>query len=142
MHTIAANAYIAYRSVRGRLQDTALPHELDALCALIMRFLWVNGASCAAETIRIEFGLPRSTLSSAMRRLEKAGYIRRDQNVIDGRYVNVTLTPSGRRISPIVSELVGDLEDDIRGATRPGELRAFDEVTTMLAVLAAEAAEP
>jgi DNA-binding MarR family transcriptional regulator len=141
MHTIAANAYIAYRSVRGRLQDTALPHELDALCALIMRFLWVNGASCAAETIRIEFGLPRSTLSSAMRRLEKAGYIRRDQNVIDGRYVNVTLTPSGRRISPVVSELVGDLEDDIREATRPGELRAFDEVTTMLAVLADESAE-
>jgi DNA-binding MarR family transcriptional regulator len=142
MHTIAANAYIAYRSVRGSLKDMAQPHELDPLCTLIVRFLWINGASCAAETIRIEFGLPRSTLSSALQRLEKTGYVRRHQNVIDGRYVNVTLTQSGRRISPLVTELVDDLEVDIRQATRPGELGGFDKVTTMLAVLADEGAEP
>ena len=93
MHTIAANAYIAYRSVRDRIRDTTWPFEVDPLCALVLRSVWLNGGSCVSEGIRTELGLPRSTMSSALGRLEKGGHIRRHQNIVDRRYVDLTLTP-------------------------------------------------
>jgi DNA-binding MarR family transcriptional regulator len=141
MHTIAANAYIAYRSVRDRIRDTAWPFELDPLCALVMRFVWLNGGSYVSEGIRTEFGLPRSTLSSALGRLERRGHIRRHQNVVDRRYVDVTLTRAGNTTAPLVADLIDALERDVRQATSIEEPRGFDRVTTILAVIAEEGDE-
>lgn len=142
MHTIAANAYIAYRSVRGRLRDMAWPSDLDPLCALVMRFVWLNGGSYVSEGIRAEFGLPRSTLSSALGRLERGGYIRRHQNVVDRRYVNIALTRVGRTVAPLVADLIDDLEREVRQAAEGDEPRGFDRVTTILAVIAQAGDEP
>jgi DNA-binding MarR family transcriptional regulator len=139
MHTVAANAYIAHRAVRDRIRDAVWPFELDPLCALVIRFVWVNGAWLLAEAIRNEFGLPPSTLSSALGRLEKRGHIRRHKNVIDGRYVVVTLTPGGRTIAPSVAEVINDLERSVSAAAGDGEPRGFDRVATILAIIAEEA---
>ncbi|MEX1170894.1 MAG: hypothetical protein WEE50_12205 [Chloroflexota bacterium] len=142
MHTIAANAYIAYRSVRDRIRDTTWPFEVDPLCALVLRSVWLNGGSRVSEGIRTELGLPRSTMSSALGRLEKGGHIRRHQNIVDRRYVDLTLTPAGRRIAPLVADLVDDLDRDVRQAARIDEPLGFDRVTTILAVIAEEGNEP
>ena len=142
MHTIAANSYIAHRAVRDRIRDTAWPFELDPLCALVVRFVWVNGASLAADVIRHEFGLPPSTLSSALGRLEKRGHVRRHRNVVDGRYVVVTLTPGGRTIAPGTAELINDLERNVAAAAGDGETQAFDRVAAILAIIADEADAP
>jgi DNA-binding MarR family transcriptional regulator len=142
MHTIAANAYIAYRSVRGRLRDMAWPPDIDPLCALVVRFVWLNGASYVSEGIRAEFGLPPSTLSSALGRLERGGYIRRYANVVDRRYVNISLTRAGRTIAPLIANLIDDLEREVRGAAGDDEPRGFDGVTTILALIAEMRDEP
>lgn len=135
MHTIAANAYIAYRSLRGRLSGTIWPPELDPLSALVVRLLWLNGSSQVADDIRAEFALPRSTLSSALRRLEARGYIRRHPNAIDGRYVVVTLTGNGRTVAPAVTQLINELERDVNDAAGDDSPRGFDRVATMLAAM-------
>jgi DNA-binding MarR family transcriptional regulator len=135
LHTVAANAYIAYRSLRGRLTDTISPPELDPLCALIVRLVWLNGWSQVADDIRAEFAVPRSTLSSALGRLENRGYIRRHPNPSDGRYVVVTLTQSGRRVAPAVTELINELERDVHDAAGDDAPKGFDRVATMLAAM-------
>lgn len=135
MHTVAANAYIAYRSLRGRLTSTVWPPELDPLCALVVRLVWLNGSSYVADDIRAEFNLPRSTLASALGRLEKRGYIRRHRNVSDGRYVVVTLTRNGRTVAPAVTQLINELERDVRESAGDDAPRGFDRVATMLAAI-------
>lgn len=135
MHTVAANAYIAYRSLRGRLRGTVWPPELDPLSALVVRLVWLNGSSYPADNIRAEYSLPRSTLSSALGRLERRGYIRRQRNVIDARYVMVTLTRSGRTVAPGVADLINELERDVHDAAGGDAQKGFDRVAVLLAAM-------
>lgn len=139
MHTVAANSYIAYRSLRGRLVNTIWPPELDPLCALLVRYIWVNGSSVVVDDIQAQLAIPRSTLSSALRRLESRGHIRRRRNPVDARYVVVSLTRGGRTIAPAVAELIDELERDVRAATGDDAFAGFDRVATMLAAMDEEA---
>ncbi len=135
MHTIAANTYIGYRSLRRRLADTVWPPELDPLSALVVRLLWLNGSSLGADLIRAEFALPASTLSSALRRLEDRGYVRRHPNVVDGRYVVVVLTKSAQRVAPAVAELINELDQDVRAAAGEDAPMGFERIATALAAM-------
>jgi len=135
MHTIAANSYVAYRSLRYRLANTIWPPELDPLSALIVRFLWVNGSSIVVADIRAQLAIPRSTLSSALRRLDTRGYIRRRPNPVDARYVVVALTRAGATIAPAVADVIRTLEHDARDAAGDDAAGGFDRVTTMLAAM-------
>ncbi len=135
VHTVAANTYIAHRSLRGWLAGTIWPPELDPLAALVVRLLWLNGSSLGAQVIRAEFALPASTLSSALRRLEDRGFVRRHPNRIDARYVDVVLTRSGKTIAVAVTELINELDRDVRDATGEDAPVAFERIATALAVM-------
>lgn len=135
VHTVATSTYVAYRSLRGRLAGTLWPPELDPLCALIVRLLWLNGSSLGVDMIRAEFALPPSTLSSALRRLEKQGHVLRRRNSIDGQFVLVALTASGRRIAPAVTDLIGELDRDLEDAAGEEARGALDRIATALAVM-------
>ena len=69
MRTVIDNAYIAYRSMRRRLQGTLWPPELDPLCAILVNNIWLNGSSIGIASLRIRLAIPASTLSTALRRL-------------------------------------------------------------------------
>jgi DNA-binding MarR family transcriptional regulator len=135
MQTVAENAYIAYRSLRGRLANTLWPPELDPLGALLVRRIWLNGSSIPIAYMRMELALPKSTLSTALRRLEDRGYVRRLPNVIDARYVDVVLTMAGQRVAPAVTELITELEVDIHEAAGGNARVGFDRVASMLAAI-------
>jgi DNA-binding MarR family transcriptional regulator len=135
MHTIAANSYVAYRSLRCRLTNTIWPPELDPLCALIVRYVWLNGSSSVVDDIRAQLAIPRSTLSSALGRLETRGYIRRRSNPVDARYVVVSLTRPGRSIAPAVTDVIATMEGDVREAAGETALSGFDRVAAMLATM-------
>jgi DNA-binding MarR family transcriptional regulator len=83
----------------------------------------------------MDLALPKSTLSAALRRLEKRGFARRQQNVIDGRYVDVVLTRAGKRVAPAVTDLVYELEVDVDAAAGGQARLGFDRVATMLAAM-------
>jgi DNA-binding MarR family transcriptional regulator len=139
VQTVADNAYVAYRSLRGRLADTLWPPELDPLAALLLRKIWMNGSSIGIEQLRIDLALPKSTLSTALRRLEDRGYIRRHPNMVDARYVDASLTPPGQRVAPAVTDLVADLEVDVHDAAGGQARYGFDRVAWALAALDEEA---
>ncbi len=139
MQTVADSAYIAYRSLRGRLSDELPPPEIDPLCALLLRKIWMNGSSIGIAHLRIELALPRSTLSTALRRAEDRGFIRRYPNVIDARYVDAALTHAGRLVAATVTDTIAELEVDVHEAAG-GEARfGFSRVAWMLAAMNDEA---
>lgn len=135
MQTVADNAYVAYRSLRGRLTDTLWPPELDPLSALLLRLIWLNGSQIGIAFLRIELALPKSTLSTALRRLEDRGYVRRRPNLIDARYVDVVLTRAGQIVAPAVTDLVYELEVDVHEAVGGNARLGFDRVASMLAAM-------
>jgi DNA-binding MarR family transcriptional regulator len=87
------------------------------------------------DDIRAQLAIPRSTLSSALRRLDTRGYIRRRPNPVDARYVVVALTRAGTTIAPAVAGVISTLEHDVRDAAGDDAAGGFDRVTTMLAAM-------
>ena len=99
----------------------------------------MNGSSIGIEQLRIELAFPKSTLSTALRRLEDRGYMRRYPNMIDARYVDTALTRPGQRVAEAMTDLIGDLEIDVHNA-RSGQARyGFDRVAWALAAMEDEA---
>ena len=135
MQTVADSAYIAYRSLKGRISNELSPPEVDPLCALLLRKIWMNGSSVGIAHLRIELALPRSTLSTALRRLEDQKLIRRYPNFVDARYVDAALTRAGQLVAVSVTDVIGDLEVDVHEAAG-GEARyGFSRVAWMLAAM-------
>jgi DNA-binding MarR family transcriptional regulator len=126
---------VAYRGVRARLAETLNPPELDPLCQILVWTLWREGWPMNMETIRSRLALPPSTLSSALRRLEKKGYTMRFLNPTNGRYRMVKLTPLGIRIAPPVVELIDELERDVEDSAGPDARLGLDRVTWMIAAM-------
>jgi DNA-binding MarR family transcriptional regulator len=141
VHTVADNAYIAYRSLRRRLWRTLWPPELDPLCAVLVRLIWINGSSVGIAHLRAELALPSSTLSSALGRLEDEGLIRRYRNLVDARYVDCRLTRAGSLIAPAVTELIDELEIDVHEAAGGPARGGFDRVASRLAAMDEESAD-
>lgn len=135
MQTIADNAYIAYRSLKGRLDVEITEPELDPLCAILLGKIWTNGSSIGIAHLRTQLALPRSTLSTALRRAEDRGLIRRYPNVIDARFVDAALTRAGRLVAASVVNLIGEMESDVHEAAGGQARYGFGRVAWMLATM-------
>ena len=135
MQTVADSAYIAYRSLRGRITSELSPPEVDPLCAILLRKIWMNGASIGIGHLRVELALPRSTLSTALGRLERQKLIRRYPNMVDARYVEAALTRAGQLVAASVTDVIGDLEVDVHEAAGGPARYGFTRVAWMLATM-------
>ena len=138
MQTVADSAYIAYRSLKGRIGDELPPPKLDPLCALMLRKIWMNGSSIGIAHLRIELALPRSTLSTALHRLEGEGLIRRYPNMVDARFVDAALTRAGQLVAASVTDVIADLEVDVHEVAGGPARYGFTRVAWMLGTMDAE----
>lgn len=62
---------------------------------MVMKMIHENGGSVGQKEIEKEFGVRRSTVTSAMQILEKKGFIERSPSPHDSRAKIVTLTSAG-----------------------------------------------
>jgi DNA-binding MarR family transcriptional regulator len=135
VQTVADSAYIAYRSLKGRISEELPPPEADPLCALLLHKIWRNGSSIGIAHLRIQLALPPSTLSTALKRLEARGLIWRYPSVLDGRYVDASLTRAGQLAATSVAETIADLEIDLDEAAGGSARYGFSRVAWMLATI-------
>ena len=101
---------------------------------LVMLLLWEDEPRLVKEFGRL-LGLDSGTLSPLLKRLEAAGFVRRERRATDERVVEVTLTPEGRvlqerahhipraieRATNLSNEEIEDLRgrlDDLRASLR------------------------
>jgi DNA-binding MarR family transcriptional regulator len=79
-------------------------------------------------------GLPKSTVTSLLKRLEKTGLTHRGLNPVDGRSWLVFATAKGRRLGAIARDRVLDLERRIQSHLSEADLetlaRIVNAVTT------------
>lgn len=73
-------------------------------------------------------GVPKSTVTSVLQRLEGAGLIRRGENPEDGRSALLFATAKGRRIGAAARERVLELEQRIHARVSDADLRALGRI--------------
>jgi len=56
-------------------------------------------------------GLPKTTLTSILDRLEEEGHIIRTPSKMDGREINIKLTEKNKKLHPIYEKVSKEMED-------------------------------
>lgn len=76
--------------------------------------------------------LPHSSLSRLLTRMQRDGYVQREENVLDARKVKVHITPSGlrmyRKILPMAIGIREQALDGLGDAARLSMLKALDRM--------------
>jgi DNA-binding MarR family transcriptional regulator len=85
-------------------------------------------------TLHREFGRKRSTLTNVLDRLEQRKLVRRRPNPDDRRSLVVHLTASGERIARRVTEVLDELESEVRRAVSERDVRGVEAVAAALAL--------
>lgn len=90
------------------------------------------GARPAVRDLRSAFGLPPTTLSAVLDRLESRKLVRRIANPDDRRSMLIAPTALGRRRSAEISALLSAVEAAIASGISSGDLAAFGRVLEAL----------
>jgi DNA-binding MarR family transcriptional regulator len=85
-------------------------------------------------TLHREFGRKRSTLTNVVDRLEQRKLVRRRPNPDDRRSLVVHLTASGERVARRVTEVLDELESEVRGVVSERDVRGVKAVAAALAL--------
>lgn len=121
----------ALYSTANAMQQTYRPY-LEALGLtypqyLVMRTLWAAEAAPTVSGIAAEVHLESSTLTPLLKRLEKAGLIRRQRDAEDERRVVIHLTDTGRAMEADAAHIPGCIVEET-GMTAEDLVRLKEEV--------------
>jgi MarR family transcriptional regulator, organic hydroperoxide resistance regulator len=121
------------RSVVGLYRELLEPMGLTHPQYLVMLTLWEHDPRSVRE-IAAELRLESATLSPLLKRLESAGYIRRERSTNDERRLDVVLTDGGRALRTRAETIPVAIADRLGWPL--GRLEALkDELTALLGVV-------
>ncbi|WP_086819823.1 MarR family winged helix-turn-helix transcriptional regulator [Allokutzneria sp. NRRL B-24872] len=127
--------YAASRAVTGFYRPLLDKLGLTYPQYLVMLALWENGA-CPVKDLGAALQLDYGTLSPLLKRLEKAGLVRRERRQDDERSVLVTVTDEGAALRGRALELPPAI-----GTAMGLELAEFDQLRGLLRKLTTSVAE-
>jgi DNA-binding MarR family transcriptional regulator len=134
-HTLAANAYVVYWAIRRQIEAGQIGLPVDPLCAVLLRAVSRNLGAMPMGSLRYEFGLPASTLSSAVNRLERDGLAFRTETYGDRRGRIVELTAAGRTAAASVNAIIDRIESDADMAVGEFGRMGFNMMANVIATL-------
>ncbi|MFB9906041.1 MarR family winged helix-turn-helix transcriptional regulator [Allokutzneria oryzae] len=118
--------YAASRAVTGFYRPLLDKLGLTYPQYLVLLALWENGA-CPVKDLGAALQLDYGTLSPLLKRLEKAGLVRRERRLDDERSVLVTVTEEGAALREKALEL-----PPVLGPAMGLEAAEFDQLKAML----------
>jgi DNA-binding MarR family transcriptional regulator len=105
--------------------------DITDLEAHLLARLAAKGPHSIADLSK-SFGLRASTLTNAVDRLERKGFLRREPNPANRRTVLLALTPGGRRSARTVTALVDSIEAAVSQQVTRQQLDGFHAVIAAL----------
>ncbi len=93
----------------------------------ILTYLRKYAPAPIGELVRV-FGIKRSTFTSLLDRLERAGLVRRQINPDDRRSFLIHISEEGRRLTDRLNRLLQALEADIRARVSAANVKGFQAV--------------
>lgn len=113
---------IASRSVNAVYRPILEPHGLTHPQYLVMLALWEQSPR-SVKNLGTELQLEPATLSPLLKRLELAGFIRRERNVTDERMLDISLTDAGAALRAEAESIPPRIIDKL--GMSPDELEAL-----------------
>jgi DNA-binding MarR family transcriptional regulator len=117
----------AARQVGRYLEGYGLPAGLGPADAHVLSYLDVYGPCTVTRLIEV-LGLHASTLTSLLRRLERAGLLLRRRHPRDRRAWLLELTDKGRIAADRVHSALDQLDAEVAAATSEEEVEGFEMV--------------
>lgn len=126
------NLSLAYGEIIGGFQRQMAREGMHFLQALILTGIYFEERAVRPGELAESFACSRSTMSHALRGLEKKGLVQRKGSAEDARAYFFSLTKEGRRIVPRLVKIFDTTEDKIEAAfggkkINPG-LKQFREI--------------
>ena len=95
---VVSNLFRAANAVRNHLERSVLaPADLTWTAFVVLWVVWIWDR-VETRVIAAEGGFSKATLSGVLTTLESRGLVERSRSEIDGRLVDVTLTPAGTKL--------------------------------------------
>lgn len=114
-----------------RSADENLIHENVTIEQVqVLKMIHQNGGSVFQKDIEREFGVRRSTVTSAMQILEKKGFIVRTTSPEDSRAKLVTLTKEGEEKNTKLISFIKERDEKILSALSSEEQKALIKLLT------------
>ena len=101
---------IAFRSFSRALEKRTLPFGVTAGQWRFLRVLWREDGLTQRELSR-RVGMREPTTVSALKSLEKSGFVRREQSVEDRRRIHVYLTPTAKRLEKTLAPFIDEVNE-------------------------------
>ncbi|MFH0881729.1 MAG: MarR family transcriptional regulator [bacterium] len=130
-HPFLASIHRAWRHIGRHLEQEGLPLGVSGTEAHLLSYLTVYGP-CPVGQLAEAFGIKPSTLTSILKRLEKAKAVMRRVDPKDRRSFLLELTPEGSLIAEQIHRRLEEFEEEIRIRTSEEEVEGF--VSVMVAV--------
>lgn len=129
--SILADLHLGYH-VLGRLLRAELEAaDVSMSEALVLRLL-VSSVRATMSDLVVSTGLPATTLTSLVMRLEERGYVRRQRLEGDRRYVVVRPRRVGTAIGRMVASAMSDIEARLLSHAAAGDRRGLAEIARAL----------
>ena len=119
---------IAFRSFSRALERRTLPHGVTAGQWRFLRVLWREDGLTQRELSR-RVGMREPTTVTALKSLEKSGFVRRKQSEDDRRKIHVFLTPAAKKLQAVLAPCVAEVNEIALKGLSP------DEVATLRRLL-------
>lgn len=117
----------ASRQITMYLEANTRELGVSPLEGHILTYLRKYAPAPIGELVRV-FGIKRSTFTSLLDRLERAGLVRRQINPDDRRSFLIHISEEGRRLTDRLNRLLQALEADIRARVSAANVKGFQAV--------------
>jgi MarR family transcriptional regulator for hemolysin len=112
---------IAFRSFSRALERRTLPHGVTAGQWRFLRVLWREDGLTQRELSR-RVGMREPTTVTALKSLEKSGFVRRRQSEEDRRKIHVFLTPKAKKLQAVLAPCIAEVNEIAASGLTPEEV--------------------
>lgn len=123
--------YQLWRETNVVYEEWAKAHGISYNALLILYTLWENPTGCTQTTICIQWTLPKQTVNTILKNLEKKSYIAFEDPIYDQRKRRVVFTDSGRNYASAIIPKLQNLELDVMERIGPERTAAMLESTAL-----------
>lgn len=89
--------------------------------AMLLRRLWLQDGPIQNDLAWITFR-DKTSLARLITKMEKKGYVRREQDSMDGRAKRVFITESGRELARAINKVLSDMSERFSRGICPNDL--------------------
>ena len=125
-HRIKRYNYVM-NEINAIYHDAAIRMGISDSVQIIFYVICENGDHCLQREIYKHTGISRQTINSAIRKLEKEGFVYLEQG--QGRNTIVHLTDTGKQIADKTARPILQIENEIYDEWTEEELRMYQELT-------------